>query len=503
MVQQDGGQSSAPRSSASGAGASGSGALAPVILGLLLCLGLRLAAPVLVTYADDGFFTQWAAEYARTGTLRSPFLDTLFPDFKDLLLVYPPLHVVLAGLFLRLDGISRAGFDDYLFLSMALATIGFALAACRVFASRAAAFMAFPVVAAVYLLYPFRPEVTGFTVFALGIGIGWGLGGWRRLAGLFLLMLAPIAAPSLFGGALTLVLAQEIMGLHDRRWRGVGRRIVELALLGALAFLVLLASIQFDLSEFLRQFTIHAGLGRQSFNAQSVLSGVVVIGLGFLLRRLGGRDSWGWRLLLAIGAGLCVAELFHVRGFVRDLVLAFAVTGFVAAAARGPRLARLAAVLPVVVAGGFCLGYLGNVASMNLFGEAVVRPERAARIAEWRAQAAAGELKLFVDDVALRDLLDFDSDHIGSWNRHDPIPGGMPTSFDVLGPDEIWIVSAYTLFGYLRGQNFAAADVIGGYERAPSLGCFAGRVGCKLPRRHFDYVLFRRGADGAVQTEVF
>lgn len=474
-------------------------AFGAIVFGLALCTGLRLLSPVLVPYADDGFFSQWAAEYARSGQLRSPFLDTLFPDFKDLLLVYPPLHVVLAGLWLRLDGISRAAFDNYLYLAMALSTVGFALLIARAFASRAAAYMAFPIIAAVYLLYPFRPEVTGFTFLALGLGIGWGLDGGRRLAGLVLIMLAPLTAPSTFGVALVLVLAQEWALARDARWRGLPAQGLGLALAAVLAFLVFLLSIQFHLGEFIRQFLLHAGLGRQSFNLQSVLSGVAVIGLGLWLGQLrtGRRDAL---LLVAIGLGLCVSELFHVRGFVRDLVLALAFTGFAAVVLRHTRLAGPAA---VVIAGGFCLGYLGNLASMNLFGTAVDRPERAALLAEWRQQAAAGQLRLFVDDVALRDLLDFDTAHIGSWNRHDPIPGGIPTNFDVLGPNEIWLVSGYTLFGYLRGEAFAPASTLDGYGRAPSLGCYAGRVGCKLPLRHHDYLLFRRTADGQVVTEVF
>ncbi|PWR20811.1 hypothetical protein [Zavarzinia compransoris] len=470
-----------------------------VAFGLALCLGLRLLSPVLVPYADDGFFSQWAVEYARSGQLRSPFLDTLFPDFKDLLLVYPPLHVVLAGLWLRLDGISRAGFDNYLYLSMALATIGFALVLTRVFASRAAAYMAFPIVAAVYLLYPFRPEVTGFTLLALGLGIGWGLGGGRRLAALGLIMLAPLTAPSVFGVALVLVLAQELALAREARWRGLPAQALGLGLAAVFALFVFLLSIQFQLGEFIRQFLLHAGLGQQSFNLQSLLSGLGVAALGLWLWRLrtGRRDAL---LLAAIGLGLCVSELFHVRGFVRDLVLALAVTGFAAVILRHTTLAGPVA---IVIAGGFCLGYLGNLASMNLFGTAIERPERAQQLADWRAAAAAGRLRLFVDDVGLRDLLDFDSRDIGSWNRHDPIPGGIPTGFDVLGPDEIWLVSGYTLFGYLRGEAFAPAGALGGYERAPSLGCYAGRVGCRLPLRHHDYLMFRRGADGQVVTEVF
>ena len=111
---------------------------------------------------------------------------------------------------------------------------------------------------------------------------------------------------------------------------------------------------------------------------------------------------------------------------------------------------------------------------------------------------------MVVDEAAAKYLYDYRIADKLSWTWLLEFPAWRPYQLDKLQPHDLWVVSRYTLMGYLRGEHFLVPDLnlaAVPYKTTPRLLCWLGRSSCRLPARRFDYVLVWRDKDGKAMIQ--
>jgi hypothetical protein len=442
---------------------------------------------------DDLFYGAWAAHQGRTGEIWSPVLSRQFTDRTELL-IYTPLHMALAGEVFRFIGFSEKSADLYTAASALLTSLGCMIAIARVGLgswSLAVAPLGFVVMAFAGL----RPEVTSDPLFAIGLALLLGSGRLEQFVGRTLLVLAPLAAPSALGPAAA---ALAVFALHQVWEERRIAPIVDSALALVIGIGVLGYLIGFRYSDLVTGMAYHAtrdtlGDDGQHRDLVPLASAFLYMaGAAFLWLRVPAARMAAL-LLLALGVGRVIGWQTHMRAGTSMVLTYLAAASFFGAA------------LPAGLwrkTGQLLLCFIGLVLVGHLFSFWVTSSPVPA--ADREARAAVEALRrdgrtVIVDEIAAKYLYDYAIEDKISWTWLLPFPLARPTSLADLTQKDIWVVSRFTLLGYLRGKSPFVAYL--DLNKAPhaltiQMPCALGRISCRLPARRFDYVLFWRDASG-------
>ncbi len=453
-----------------------------------------------IPHVDDLFFIPWAGELAASGHHQNALLREQFPQLQELYL-QTRLHMIFSGLFFKLTDVSRASVVAYEALcygATALFFIAYALSRQM----RLAAVFAPLLFALMYALAGFRLEVTGVALWMAGLALLYAplwqgpekLDGsgplLQEVTGKLLLALAPLAAPSILAWSLGVILAHDIQRLVEDR-QALGRLFLVDVIALALAVLIFLLTIDFELSTFLQQFFYHTGRTPWGgINREALLRG-----LGFAL--LAGfwwrQKEKGARLLVALAAGQLLTLGLHDKSLIRNMVtvMIFLVV------LEGSWLKSWRATAYGVALLVF-LALSGNLFLFKIVGSGQTRHMSAVQ-ADFRADLAKGR-KVAIDEAMAHHVLDHKTKGALSWTWRNRFPLARPQSLRELGADDVWYVSKYTLFGYLRGRHPVARQLARNgvtFKRAPQTGCWLGRSSCNLPRNGWGMVRFARTGNGS------
>ncbi|WP_428648470.1 hypothetical protein [Roseibium sp.] len=480
-----------------GSGTCANGWLAATVwLILTLICGLIFFWPDrTIAHVDDLFFIPWASEYAASREHINPLLSVQFPGLENYHL-YTRFHLIIAGLFLDLFGTSTVSVLAYEFTCYFLTSLAFSALCLAIRLPRAALFV--PVLfAPMYVVTGFRLEITACVFWMFGLFLLFGAGALQqkgspllrvsllRAAAKLALAFAPLASPAVFAWSLGAILIHDLWRLVFREAKFIPLLLENAAALAA-GLLVFSISIDFQYREFVDQIVFHS--------ARSTGHGVNGEALGrAALFALAGLVSFRWSrpvallcLMLSLGQG--AGAFLHDKVPVRNLAASMIFLVVVDALARG-RLRRVAPVLYVLtffaVSANFLLFYTvsGPVGGV----------EAAAR--DYRSDIEADK-RVFIDETMAHHFLDHQTRDAISWTWGRKFPLARAEHLSELREGEVWYLSPYTLFGYLKGHTQIAKALAGEvrYERVPQLPCVMGRHSCRLPAER--WAMLRLERDG-------
>lgn len=471
----------------------------------LFCIGSALVffwPSHTIANIDDLFFVPWATEYAATGEHINPLLAIQFPGLENYHL-YTRFHLILSGLFLELFGVSRLtviAYEYACFLSTALAFSGL----CLAIRLPKAAIMAPLLFAPMYVVAGFRLETTACIFWMFGLFMLFlaarlqdlgetelRVSGVRTL-GKFMLAFAPLASPAVFAWSLGAILAHDLWQLYSRKL-GFGRFVLENGIALLLGLLVFSLSIEFQYRDFFDQLVFHAARSTgHGINDEALLRAGIFAATGLILTRWS-RAAALLCLMLAAGQGL--GAFLHDKALARNLA-ASAVFLVALDAVTAKRFQALAygiyGLVILVVSANFLLFYL-------LSGTA---PGRDLALKDYQHDVAAHK-RVFIDETMAHHYLDHQTRDAIAWTWGRKFPLARAEKLSELNPGEVWYLSPYTLFGYLKGHT-AIADAVkaGGisYRHTPQLPCVMGRQSCRLPAEGWTMLRLER-TGGSVQLK--
>ncbi|MBN9672852.1 hypothetical protein [Roseibium aggregatum] len=483
---------------------SGTGGLDALSIGVWVLLTV-LAALVFfwpdrtIAHVDDLFFIPWAASYAESGAHINPLLAVQFPGLEDYHL-YTRFHPILSGLFLRLFGISTVSVVAYEFTCYFLTTLAFS-ALCLTLRLPKAALFAPVLFAPMYVVTGFRLEITACVLWMAGLfllfasarlqereGHGMRVSSLRSLAKLALAF-APLASPAVFAWSLGAILMHDAWRLWFRQ-ADFRRLFLENAVALTVGLLAFSVSIDFDYAEFFRQFIYHSqrstggGVNGEALGRAVVFAGAALVSF---------RRAREVALLCALlAAGQALGAVLHDKVLVRNLAACVAFLTVVDVLARerfrGLAFALYGAVF-LVVSANFLLFYV-------LSSEV---GQRQAVVEDYRDDVSA-QRRVFIDETMAHHYLDHQTGDALSWTWGREFPLARAEFLRELYPGDVWYVSPYTFFGYLKGHpriSRALAKVIP-YERTPQLPCVMGRHSCRLPAERWAMLRLERDGDSVL-----
>lgn len=475
------------------------------------CLWLLLAglaAPVFfwpdhtIAHVDDLFFIPWAAEYATTGNHGNPLLAVQFPGLENYHL-YTRFHLILSGLFLDQFGVSRQSVVAYEYLCFLLTTLAFT-ALCLAIRLPKAALVAPLLLVPTYVVTGFRLEVTACVFWMLGLSLlFWAarlkdagradlqVSCLRTLAKLALVF-APLASPALFAWGLGAIVVHDI-------WRFVFReaKIVALffenAVALALGLVIFSLSIDFQYREFVDQIVFHAARSTgHGINDEALGRAAIFAVVGAALTRWS-RPAALVCLLLSVGQGL--AAFLHDKVLVRNLAASMVFLVALDAVTR-KRFQRTAYALCTLV-------FLVLTANFLVFYVLSERaPGRAAATRDYWNDIDADN-RVFIDETMAHHYLDHQTRDAVSWTWGRQFPLARAEELNELRAGEVWYLSPYTLFAYLKGHTAIAKALAEDvdYRRLPQLSCVMGRHSCRLPAERWTMLRLQRDDDRIMVTD--
>lgn len=463
-----------------------------------VCYGLFFNAAFSIPNVDDLFFIPWAAELAVNGRHENTLLSEQFPDLTQLYL-QTRAHMIAAAAYFRFAGVGRGSVVDYQFWCFAVVSVSFALLALS-HKMRIAVVFGPLIFAVMYALSGFRLEVTGVILWMLGLALlygkipqrqsGMGQEGyplvWAVMSGVgkLFLALAPIAAPSLFAWSLGAILAYDFHRLVIGKVK-LGKIFLQDLLVLSLAVLVLLISIDFNVFEFISQFFFHASraLGG-GMNFEALFRGMGFALIAWFLSRNGSSVAL---IVAALALGQLIAAGLHDKSLIRNIaasmIFLLTVDGLI------PKPYRIFAWGMAFVASVLLAG---NLILFQLFAEPAGKYAVAIRT-DYAADLVKMD-KVAIDEAMAHHVLDQKTAGAIAWTWRNRFPKNRPQKLAELDAGEVWYVSKYTLFGYLKGRHDIARRLAGivRYEHTPQIGCWIGRQSCNLPKYGWGIMRFER-----------
>jgi hypothetical protein len=116
-----------------------------------------------------------------------------------------------------------------------------------------------------------------------------------------------------------------------------------------------------------------------------------------------------------------------------------------------------------------------------------------------RAERDAGR-RVLIDEVTAFHALDLDTRGMVGWTWSRRFPLNRPLDVNEITDGETWIISAYTIHGWLKSSRVAGFP---GRDtplaaRFPPVGCWFGRNSCDFPRVKWQFYVVTRNQTGAV-----
>lgn len=449
-----------------------------------------------IAHVDDLFFIPWAAEVAATGNHINPLLSVQFPGLENYHL-YTRYHLTLSGWFLDLFGVSRLSVVAYEFLCYLLTALAFSLL-CLAIRLPKAALMAPVLLAPMYVVTGFRLEITACVFWALGFFLLFWPARERdgadaathfsaiRTLGKLALAFAPLASPAVFAWSLGAIIVHDLWRISFRELK-IGTLAAENAVALALALLIFALSIDFQFREFVEQIVFHAQRSTgNGINSEALGRAAIFAVAGLVLWRFS-RPAALMCLMLSLGQGL--AAFLHDKVLVRNLAATMVfLVGLDAVTQK--RFQRAAYVL-------YTLVFLVISANFLIFYVLSERaPGRDAAALDYLADIGA-QKRVFIDETMAHHYLDHQTRDAISWTWGRTFPLARAEQLEELRGGEVWYLSPYTLFAYLKGHTDIARalsdDVT--YRRTPQLPCVMGRHSCRLPAEGWTMLRLERDGD--------
>lgn len=444
---------------------------------------------VYLPHVDDFYIISWAKTVAEGAGVPVHALRRFYPE-PDYFLNAPRLHIFSLASWIRAFGWSLESllaFRAVLYAATALIVIAVALR--RDFTIVA---VLFPVVLLVSMLHTGqRPESTALLLFVAGLSVLWNdCGGTNssppaaRTLAKIAVVLAPLAWPSALAYGAALLIVSD---LRDRNRVPLKQLVVEDALALATGILALGLMVGFDYAEFLR---VYLGVTAEhsdivSLNRMRLANGSALLAGAYLVRK---RSPDAAFLAGVVGLGMLFGLLLHTKIAISMPLNGLVLLALLDGASRDAAWRRWAwaAAIPVLAV------LLTNQAVFAIGAKA--SPSAAAGVKEFAAQARREGRTLLVDEIGAIYGLDLDIDGVTSWTFSRLHPDGRPRSVTEIREGESWIISSYTIRGWLKSQvveGFPAPDpAIEGF--LPGTPCFSGRNSCRLPDTRWVYFLVER-----------
>lgn len=472
-----------------------SGAPTAVVATLLIALiASWLASRALyLPHVDDLFIAAWAKAEADGASMPVHALSRFLvsPEYFQF---SPKGHILaLAVMF----GVFTDPIDAVLALRVAVFVMAAAIVAYRCREMPIVSIF-FPLLLGITMLHTgLRWEGSALVLLLGGIMLLWetepgsGLGTFaRRTLAKTLIVLAPLAAPSALAYGAGILLVADLRQLS---WRNLPA----LALEGAIALLVgilaLGAMIGFDFHEFLRVYGA-AGEGNVllNFAPMRVFNGAGLLAVAFVLRHRAPRTSW---LTAAIGLGALISVYLHNKISISIPMSSLALLLIADEAVKDRRRALW------LTAGTIALALYVNQIQFALLSRA--EPAAAAEVHAFAERARSEGRTLLVDEIAGIHGLGLDLQQAYAWTWSLQHPNSRPGSIEAIKDGESWIISTYTIHGWLRSSGVAGFPVRAPAEASALRGlpCLLGRNSCRLPKTRWSYYLVER-RNGEISMQI-
>ncbi|MEM8703194.1 MAG: hypothetical protein AAGF82_15315, partial [Pseudomonadota bacterium] len=414
--------------------------------------------------------------------------------------LYTRFHLILSGWFLEQFGVSRLSVVTYEFVCFLLTAFAFA-AMCLAMRLPKAALMTPLLFAPMYVVTGFRLEITACVFWALGFFLLF----WPareedgteaaahfsaiRTLGKLALAFAPLASPAVFAWSLGAIIVHDLwrIGFRDLK---IMTLVAENAVALVLALLIFALSVDFQFRTFIDQIVFHAqrstgqGINDEALGRAAIFAGSALVLLKF------SRPAALLCLMLSLGQGL--AAFLHDKVLVRNLAatMVFLVGLDAVTQKRFQSAAYIFYTLVfLVVSANFLIFYVLSDRA----------PGRDAAALDYLSDTSAKK-RVFIDETMAHHYLDHQTRDAISWTWGRKFPLARADELEELRDGEVWYLSPYTLFAYLKGHTDIARalsdDVI--YRRTPQLPCVMGRHSCRLPAD--GWTMLRLERDGAKVT---
>jgi hypothetical protein len=443
---------------------------------------------VYLPHVDDLFELVWGKAIADNAALPVHALQR-FLTTPDYFQYAPRLHnYALAGFF-RAFGFNVESLLLYRSTAFVLSAGIISAAAIRLKLPLVAVF--FPFLLCLTMLHTgLRPEGTALLPFAGGFALLWGdeaahgASSFRkRTLAKSLIVLAPLAAPSALAYGAALLIVSD---LHDLRRRPICLLALEDAVALTVGILALGAMTGFDYAGFVRVYTT---AGEQVVLHNDMLTrvgkGAALIAAAYFTRGLSRHAAFagytvGLATLLSIGLHNKISISVPLMGLA---TLALADTVSQNSRWREAVWGLACAIFSIVFTNQVIFA-LGSHAD----------PESEVAVRTFAQQARAEGRTLLVDEIAAIHGLKLDVGDAFAWTWSLRHPDARPKSIEDIREGESWIVSTYTIHGWLRSErvvgfpeNWPTAE-----KHLPGLPCLVGRNSCRLPSVRWGYYLVER-----------
>jgi hypothetical protein len=401
------------------------------------------------------------------------------------------LHFHVMSFFLRVFGLTNIE------ALLAFRAIAFVMAAGIV--TVAARHLKLPMVALFFPLFlcltmlhsGLRPEGTAMPLFLTGFALLWCDGDdpttlrlIKRTLAKILIILSPLVWPSMLPyGAAVLIVSD----LRDVRRRPLGLLAVEDAIALGVGLVAHGTMINFEYVAFVQAYqALSEGYEDLfSFNPGRIANGLTLIALAYGVRTLSPQAAFAG---YSVGLGFLIALVLHSKFTISIPMNVLAVTVMADVLTRDSRWRT-----PVFTLAALACAVLYTNQTIFLL-TSKDSPEARSEVQAFAQTARAEKRPLLIDEVAAIHGLQLDVRDAYSWSYSQALPANRPLSVDKIQEGESWIVSFYTVHGWLRSElptgipqpkPNAARSVVG-------LPCLLGRNSCRLPAIRWGYYLIER-----------
>lgn len=308
-----------------------------------------------------------------------------------------------------------------------------------------------------------------------------------RFAAKLAIVLAPLAAPSaLVYGAAALIVAFVRDAILDRRPLAVLEDIVALAV----GIVLLGLMIDFRYADFVGFLgSLSDDVPVLTLAPDRLASGLIVLALAVLVWR---RSREAGLIAATVGLGNLFALVGHSKMPIATPLLTFAVLALV-------ETVQKAGWQRLIARGGVIAVFTLLFVNQTVFALLSSRDSASIDIVAERARAErdAGR-RVLIDEVTAFHALDLDTTGMIGWTWSRRFPLNRPADINEVTAGETWIVSAYTIHGWLKSNRVAGFP---GRDaplaaRFPPIGCWFGRNSCDLPRSKWGFYIVTRDATG-------
>lgn len=455
------------------------------------------AGSVYLPHVDDFYIIAWAKAVADGDTMPVHALSRFYPQ-PEYFHIAPRLHIYALSAWI--DGFGW-NLDSLLAFraTMFVLTSGI-VAAAALRLRRPLVAVLFPIALLVTMLHSGqRPDSTALLLVIFALAVLWTDAANGHSHGVVLrtlaktaAVLAPLAWPSALAYGAAMLIVSD---LRDVRRKPLAQLVLEDAIALAAGVVVLGLMVGFDYLHFVRAYLRFTAEHDDilSLNRMRLGTGIAFLAAAALVRRRAPDAAF---LASAVGVGALIGLALHTKFAISTPLNVLAVLAIVDGATQTPRGRRLAW-------GGAAAAFAVMLTNQVIFAVAArPSPEAAAAVRAFAEQARREGRVLLADEIGATYGLGLDIAGVYSWSFSEHHPKSRPPSIETIREGESWIISAYTVHGWLKSTGVAGfparrADV----DRfLPGTPCLSGRNSCRLPALRWAYYLVER-RNGAVSVK--